>query len=84
MAFVRKLANKLVELQKTNGEINNCLESIPEWREYYENDLEIKNLIESRPLAVDPRKKGGFNNDDDLDFFFRLKSLNPNRGKNQS
>ena len=74
MAFVRKMANKLIEVQKKNTEVNNCLESIPEWGDYYENDLKVKNLIESKPLASDPRSKGAVNNDDDLEFFFRLKS----------
>lgn len=30
MAFVRKLANKLIDMQTKNVEVNNCLESIPE------------------------------------------------------
>ena len=81
MCFVRKLANKLVEMQKKNNEVNNCLESIPEWGEYFENDLKPMNLLESKPLASDPRKKGGNNSDDDLDFFFKLKSFNPTKGK---
>jgi hypothetical protein len=80
MAFVRKIANKLIEMQKKNTEVNNCLESIPEWGEYYDNDLKIKNLIESKPLASDPRKKGAISNDDDLEFFFRIKS---NSSKNK-
>ena len=82
MAFVRKLANKLIEMQSKNVEVNNCLESIPEWGEYLTNDLKPINAVESKPLASDPRKKGAVNNEDDLEFFFRLKSLNPNKGKN--
>jgi hypothetical protein len=39
MCFVRKLANKLVDMQKNNSEVNSCLSSIPEWGDYYENDL---------------------------------------------
>jgi hypothetical protein len=35
MPFVRKIANKLYDLQKSNAEIGNFLESIPEWDEYY-------------------------------------------------
>ena len=55
MCFVRKIANKLVEMQSKNAEVNNCLESIPEWGEYYENDLNQVNILERKPLAVDPR-----------------------------
>jgi hypothetical protein len=51
IAFIRKIANKLSELQKKNDEVANFLDSIPEWNDYYDNDLKKANLIESRPLA---------------------------------
>lgn len=51
IAFVRKLANKIVEIQQKNDEINLILESIPEWKTYAEGELRKANLIESRPLA---------------------------------
>lgn len=43
MCFVRKIANKLSEMQKKNDEVQNCLESIPEWGDYYEQNLKVKN-----------------------------------------
>jgi hypothetical protein len=33
-AFVRKIANKVVEIQKKNDAANNILEAIPEWKSY--------------------------------------------------
>lgn len=77
MAFVRQIANKLVEMSKKSPEVATCLESIPEWQIYLEEDLKIKNSIENKPLCSDPRKKGAANNDEDLEFFFKLKNFNP-------
>lgn len=51
LVFIRKIANKLVEMQKANEEIASFLDSIPEWGEYYENELKKVNEIESRPLG---------------------------------
>lgn len=52
------------------------LESNPDWRIYYESDLKVINELESRPLGNDPRKKGpANNNDDDLEFFFKIKNF---------
>ena len=34
MIFIRKLANKLVELKGRNEEVSNFLEAIPEWTEF--------------------------------------------------
>lgn len=56
-AFLRKIANKIVEIQQKNSEVSNILESIPEWKSYCEGDLTFYNTIESKPLACDPRKK---------------------------
>ncbi len=47
MAFVRKMANKLVDLQAKNEEVNLILESIPEWKIFVENNLTVVNKIES-------------------------------------
>lgn len=79
MCFVRKLANKLVEMQQSNTEVNNCLESIPEWKEYEEQILKPTTEREKKPLASDPRNKPS-KDEDDLEFFFRLKSFNPTKG----
>lgn len=79
MAFVRSISNKLVEMQKKSPEVASCLESIPEWQEYFQNDLRIKNMIENKPLVNDPRKKGTVSNEDDLEFFFKLKNFNPTK-----
>ena len=57
LVFIRKIANKLVEMQKANEEISSFLESIPEWGEYYENELCKQNEVESKPLGQDPRNK---------------------------
>ena len=51
IAFIRKLANKILDIQKKNEEINIILESIPEWKTFVEGDLDKANVIESRPLA---------------------------------
>ena len=37
MAFTRKLANKLDELSRKNAELQNFLDSIPEWEEFFKN-----------------------------------------------
>jgi hypothetical protein len=47
MAFMRKLANKLNDLAKKNDEVQNFLESIPEWTEFNAKILSAINLIES-------------------------------------
>ena len=58
MIFIRKLANRLVELKGHNEEVSNFLESIPEWAEFEQGSLARSNAIENRPLASDPRKRG--------------------------
>lgn len=54
---MRKLANKLVDLSKSNDEVQSFLESIPEWTDFYNNVLTVANSIENKPLASDPRQK---------------------------
>ena len=51
MPFVRLWANKLVQIQKKNEEVANMLESIPEWSDYCENELQKYNEVESRQLG---------------------------------
>ena len=51
LVFLRKIANKLVEMQKANEEIASFLDSIPEWAEYQEGELKRINELESRPLG---------------------------------
>jgi hypothetical protein len=45
-------------------------EAIPEWKEYVEGDLNAINTLESRPLAMDPRKKNNNQEDYDLELYF--------------
>ena len=72
-AFLRKIANRLVEAQGKNADVNICLESIPDWKEYVEGDLKRVNDNESKPLGSDPRKKGEQPIEDDLEYFFQTK-----------
>jgi hypothetical protein len=82
LAFVRKIANKIVEIQKKNDEVTMILESNPDWRTYYETDLKVINELESRPIGNDPRKKGpANNNDDELEFFFKIKNFSNSKLK---
>jgi hypothetical protein len=85
MAFMRKLSNKLVDLQKKNDEVSNFLESIPEWAEFHDNVLTTINAIESKPLASDPRKHDTSNSDDYFDLIYKLKDVHrsgfQNKGK---
>jgi len=55
IVYIRKFANKLDELSKTNDEVQSCLESMPEWQEFFETNISSINLIESKPLVDDPR-----------------------------
>lgn len=79
MIFIRKLANKLVELKGHNEEVSSFLESIPEWAEFEEGSLARSNAIENRPLATDPRRRGNQHEDKDDDYFdlvYKLKDAN--------
>lgn len=73
-AFLRKLANKLVEIQTKDSEASNFFEAIPEWKQYVEGDLTEINTLESRPLAQDPRKKNNNQEDYDIELYFQEKS----------
>lgn len=50
-AFVRRLANKIVDIQKKNDDANVILELISGWKIYTEGDLVFMNDVESKPLA---------------------------------
>ena len=68
LVFIRKIANKLVEMQKANEEIASFLESIPEWGEYFEKELSKVNETEKKPLGQDnekQRKKSEDQNNED-------------------
>ncbi len=72
MVFIRKLANRIIELEKENAELQSFLGSIPEWTEFVENDLKMINNIENRPLCNDPRAKNYYGNNDEDFFDFNL------------
>ena len=73
-AFVFKLANKIVEIQKRNQEANNVLESIPDWADFVEGDLKSNNDKEAKPLGSDPRKRAAVV-EDDIESFFKIKGF---------
>ena len=81
-AFIRKLANKLVDIQTKNSEASNILESIPEWKSYCDGDLSLYNNIENKPLASDPRNK--VSNEDDFEYFIKFKSFSSGKSKSTS
>lgn len=68
LVFIRKIANKMVEMQKANEEVASFLESIPEWGEYYEGELKKVNEIETKPLGQETkgRKKSEDPIEDDI------------------
>jgi len=45
LVFMRKIANKMVEMAKSIEEIASFIESIPEWAEYTEGELKLVNEI---------------------------------------
>ncbi len=51
LIFIRKIANKLVEMQKANEEIASFLESIPEWTEFQDTELKTANEINNKKLG---------------------------------
>lgn len=85
MIFVRKLANKLVDLKAKNEEVNSFLESIPEWAEFEQGSLTRANNIENKPLATDPRvKKNAHEREDDyFDLVYKLKDASRSGFKNK-
>jgi len=71
MAVVRKIANQLNELSGSDEEVKNFLESIPEWKEFWDENLSKINQVEKAPLAEETRGRGD-DNDDNFDFFFKI------------
>ena len=51
MAFIRKLANKLVTVSKKQDEVVNFLDSIPEWSDFVSSHLEKRNELEAKQLG---------------------------------
>ncbi len=45
VVFLRKLANKMIEMAKSNEEIASFVESIPEWGDYANGELKQVNEI---------------------------------------
>jgi len=74
-AFIRKMAHKIIELQKKSEEANNILDAIPEWKEYCDGELMLMTNLENKPLASDPRKKGQTSAEDDIEYFFKIKEF---------
>jgi len=85
LVFSRRIANKLVEMQKANEEIASFLDSIPEWAEYFENELRKVNEVESKPLGQDARtrKKSAEQNEDDVFVMNFLNRFNKQQEKEQ-
>lgn len=60
--FMRKIANKMIEMARVNEELASFLESIPEWADYADGELKKANELHTRPLGQDTkqRKKSHF------------------------
>ncbi len=77
MPFVRKISNKLAELQKKDDEIANFLDSIPEWAEFVDTHLKKHNDIEAKALGNKlPEEDTKSQQDDFFEIMFKLKSAN--------
>jgi hypothetical protein len=63
--------------------VSNFLESIPEWNEYYQNDLIKINNIEKKPLASDPRNQERNSKDDDFFVFNFISKLKDAKDTNE-
>ena len=75
MPFVRKISNKLAELQKKNDEVANFLDSIPEWAEFVDTHLKKHNDIEAKALGNKlPEEDTKSQQDDFFEIMFKLKS----------
>ena len=85
MPFVRKLANKLTELQKKNDEVANFFDSIPEWAEFVDSHLKKHNEIESKALGTKKQdeEKNHSPQDDFFDIMFKLKSASASGNSNE-
>lgn len=67
MAFIRKLANKLVTVSKKQEEVVNFLDSIPEWSEFLCSHLEKRNELEAKQLGNKKQSLAAVEDDDDSD-----------------
>lgn len=75
--YIINIANELVKQAKTEAEISNTLESIPEWGKFQEGILKSKNDVLVAPLGGrDPRTKIDSLFDDN-DFLGRFKGFKP-------
>lgn len=79
MPFVRKLANKLIEISKKNEEVANCLDSLPEWAEFVEGHLKKHNEIETKALGL--KKQEPEKHEDFLDMMFQMQTSSANDKK---
>ncbi len=68
LIFIRKIANKLVEMQKANEEIASFLESIPEWTEYQDTELKQANEINNKRLGQETKKPSNLFDTEKTDF----------------
>ena len=76
IVFMRKIANKLADLQKSNEEVASFLDSIPEWADYCQNDLQQANARDNNPLVNDPRARDNkAGSDDYFDLIYKLKDI---------
>lgn len=90
-AFIISISNELIKLSNENSEIQNTLESIPEWHKFQEGLLKQQNDLLIGPLGGrDPRTKIDSLFDDN-DFLGRFKGFKPvpfdsikNRRKNMN
>lgn len=75
--YIINIANELVKQAKSESEISNTLESIPEWGKFQEGILKSKNDVLVAPLGGrDPRAKIDSLFDDN-DFLGRFKGFKP-------
>ena len=67
MAFIRKLANKLVTVSKKQEEVVNFLDSIPEWSDFVSVHLDKQNELETKQLGNKKVPLAAAEDDDDSD-----------------
>lgn len=87
MPFVRRLANKLLDLQSKSDEVACFLEAIPEWAEYCAQDLRPRNELENRPLGHDPRGRTDSStspSDEYFDLMFKIREVGSRKPQPQT
>ncbi len=70
-------------VDKKNDEVVNYLNSVPEWGDFFVNELESVNALESKPLGSDPKNPQPEDEDDDDSNFGFLRKLKSYNGKDQ-